>query len=33
MGPPLTLTVEEAREGLEILTSAISTVDREVTRA
>jgi 4-aminobutyrate aminotransferase len=32
MGPPLTLTADEAREGLEILTNAIATVDREVTR-
>ncbi|HEY2672563.1 MAG TPA: aspartate aminotransferase family protein [Rugosimonospora sp.] len=30
IGPPMTLTVEEAREGLEILTTAIATVDQEV---
>ena len=30
MGPPLTLTEEEAREGLEILLDAIATVDAEV---
>jgi 4-aminobutyrate aminotransferase len=29
MGPPLTLTPDEAREGLEILVAAISTVDAE----
>ena len=29
MGPPLTLTEEEAREGLEILTAAIATVEAE----
>jgi 4-aminobutyrate aminotransferase len=28
MGPPLTLTEEEAREGLEILVAAISTVEQ-----
>jgi 4-aminobutyrate aminotransferase len=33
MGPPLTLTAQEAREGLEILTTAIATVDREATPA
>jgi len=27
MGPPLTLTEDEAREGLAILVDAISTVD------
>ncbi|GIH18372.1 aspartate aminotransferase family protein [Rugosimonospora africana] len=30
IGPPLTLTADEAREGLEILTTAIAEVDREV---
>ncbi|GAA5191607.1 aspartate aminotransferase family protein [Rugosimonospora acidiphila] len=29
IGPPLTLSAEEAREGLEILTTAIAAVDRE----
>jgi 4-aminobutyrate aminotransferase len=29
IGPPLTLTDEEAREGLEILLTALSTVERE----
>jgi 4-aminobutyrate aminotransferase len=31
MGPPLTLTEEEAREGLDILVAAIETVDAEAT--
>jgi 4-aminobutyrate aminotransferase len=31
MGPPLTLTEDEAREGLAILTAAIATVDAEST--
>jgi 4-aminobutyrate aminotransferase len=30
MGPPLTLTSDEAREGLEILSNAIATVDGEL---
>jgi 4-aminobutyrate aminotransferase len=30
MGPPLTLTEDEAREGLEIISTAIATVDGEV---
>jgi 4-aminobutyrate aminotransferase len=30
MGPPLTLTPDEAREGLEILVNAIATVDGEM---
>ena len=29
MGPPLTLTEDEAREGLDILVEALTTVDRE----
>jgi 4-aminobutyrate aminotransferase len=33
MGPPLTLTEEEAREGLAILTAAIRTADEEATAA
>ncbi len=33
MGPPLTLTEDEAREGAGILASAIATVDAEVTSA
>jgi 4-aminobutyrate aminotransferase len=31
MGPPLTLTEEEAREGLAILVDAITAVDAEIT--
>ncbi len=31
MGPPLTLTEDEAREGAEILLTAIATVDAEST--
>ena len=30
MGPPLTLTEDEAREGLAILLDAIATVDAEL---
>ena len=33
MGPPLTLTEDEAREGLEILLAALQTVDAEGRRA
>jgi 4-aminobutyrate aminotransferase len=33
MGPPLTLTEDEAREGLDILVAAIATVDAEATTA
>ena len=29
MGPPLTLTTEEAREGLQILTTAIATASSD----
>jgi 4-aminobutyrate aminotransferase len=31
MGPPLTLTEDEAREGLGILVDAITAVDAEIT--
>jgi 4-aminobutyrate aminotransferase len=33
MGPPLTLTTDEAHEGLAILTAAIATVEAEVVPA